>query len=214
MVFTSRPEAAWLLVLALVMPGVAVAQQQTRGSVYCCDDNQGRPVCGDVLPSVCFGRAYRVLSPQGSLLREIAAPLTPEEVATREAEAERQRAEETRRMRQQRLDEALLETYRGLEDIDMREARALAEAEHGVIELRRREAELIEAQEDLKLQIESHADGEVPRELATELRLVESELNAYQGVIRAKDAEKEAIRARYAADRERYRELTEGEGAR
>lgn len=214
MAFTSRPEAACLLVLALVMPGFAAAQQQARGSMYCCDDNQGRPVCGDVLPNVCFGRAYRVLSPQGTLLREVAAPLTREEIAEREAEAERQRVEEARRMRQQRLDEALLETYRSLEDIDMREARALAEAEQGVIELRRREAELIEAREELKLQIESHAEDEVPRELSSELRLVESELNAYQGVIRAKDAEKAAIRTRYAADRERYRELTQGEAGR
>ncbi|MDV7395017.1 hypothetical protein RZS08_26770, partial [Arthrospira platensis SPKY1] len=99
--------AALACILALAfLPGESAAQAGGR-TIYCCDVG-GQPVCGDILPAACYGRAYREMSPSGVVRRVVAAPLTPEEIARR-SEAERQhRAAEADRLRQLRLDQALL----------------------------------------------------------------------------------------------------------
>lgn len=192
--------------MALLVPLEASAQARER-NIYCCDDPQGRPVCGDILPSVCYGQAYRVISPQGTVRRHVAAPLTPEEIARRDAEEKVRKEEEARVLAQRRLDEALLETYKSLEDIDVREERALADVERSVEDIREREMELVEQRGRYRQEAEFYEGRDLPRELTTALRLIETELMAYRSVIDAKELEKSAIRARYAADRRRYAEL-------
>ena len=204
-------QGSLLVVAVWSLSSTAFAQR----TIYCCDDDQGRPICGDLLPSACFGRAYREISPQGLVRRHVAAPLTAEEIARRDAEERRRKEEEARLAVQRRLDEALLETYMSLDDIDVREERALAEVERTVVDVRQREQDLIERREELRREVEFYRDRDVPRELASEIRLIETELTAYQNVIAAKEAEKDAIRTRFASDRRRYAELlATGQGRR
>jgi hypothetical protein len=195
-----------VLVAALALPLVAAAQTGGR-SIYCCEDANGRPVCGDVLPAACYGRGYREISPQGTVRRHVAAPLTPQEIARRDAEAKRRKAEEERRLKQRRLDEALLETYKSLEDIDVRQDRALAQVQSGIESLRVREAELVVRRGEVEAEFDSYHGRDVPRELSNRLRNVDSELASHRTVIDAKTREMDAIRARFAADRRRYAEL-------
>ena len=193
-----------LVAIALLVLGLSANAQQT---IYCCDDERGRPVCGDVLPSVCFGKAYREISPQGTVRRHVAAPLTAEEIARRNAEEQRKREEEARLAIQRRLDLALLETYQSLDDIDHLEARALAEVDRDLVVIEERERELASQRELLVQESEFYVGRDLPREIATGLRLIDTELAAYQSVRDAKDAEKQSIRERFAADRRRYAEL-------
>lgn len=189
------------------------APASAQRSIYCCDDSQGRPVCGDRLPSACYGRAYREISPQGIVRRHIEAPLSAEEIALRDAEDKRRKEEAARLAVQRRLDEALIETYASLEDIDVREERALVEADRSVEEIRQREQDLLAQRARYQAESEFYEGRQLPREIVTGLRIIDTELAAYRSVMSAKDAEKEAIRARYAADRRRYAELiAEGRG--
>lgn len=201
-----RRLAELLLAAGLAAPLAAAAQGGGR-SIYCCDDANGRPVCGDVLPAVCYGRAYREISPQGSVRRHVAAPLTREEVARRDAEEKRRKDEEERRLKQRRLDQALLETYTGLEDIDVRQERALAEVERSLEGLLAREAELRRRRLREEGEAGAYRGRELPRALANSLRDIDSELASLRTVIEAKTREIDAIRARFAADRRRYAEL-------
>lgn len=201
-----------LIVVALLLPGLPAMAQQT---IYCCDDERGRPVCGDVLPTVCFGKAYREISPQGTVRRHVAAPLTAEEIARRDAEERRLQEEEALLAVQRRIDRALLETYQNLDDIDFLEARALAEVERELEVIAEREEELAEQRERLMLETEFYIGRELPRELATGLRLIDTELAAYESVRAAKQVETQSIRERFAADRRRYAELiAAGDGRR
>jgi hypothetical protein len=196
-----------MLVVALVAaPVCAFAQSSTR-TIYCCDDARGRPVCGDILPAACYGQAYREISPQGMVRRHVAAPLTPGEVVQRDAEAQRQREEEARLFVQRRLDEALLETFTGLADIDLREERALAEVDRSMVSVREREVELAEQRFRYAKELEFYAGRTVPHDIQTALRLIDAELSTYSSLVAAKEAEKDAIRARFAGDRRRYAEL-------
>lgn len=203
-----------LAVVWLAAPVAALAQAPAK-IIYCCDDTRGRPVCGDILPAACYGQAYREISPQGTVRRHIAAPLTAEELAQRDAEEQRRREDEARAFVQRRFDEALLETYTGLTDIDVREERALAEVERSVADIRVRETELAEQRMRHEKEAEFYEGRELPRDIVTGLRMIDAELAAYRSVIETKEVEKEAIRARYAADRRRYAELiASGEGQR
>lgn len=205
------PRRVELLFLALAVLPLASPAQASR-AIYCCEDGNGRTMCADTLPSACYGRAYREISPQGHVRRHVAAPLTREEIVRRDAEAQRRKDAEARLLKQRRIDQALLQTYTSLEDIDNREDRAVAEVEQAIRPLHVRESELLAERERL---VESGAENpDAPRAAASALQLVDAELASLRSVVAMKNRDIEAIRARFAADRRRYAELLANEGRR
>jgi hypothetical protein len=183
-----------------------VAQTGAR-TIYCCEVG-GQPICGDVLPAACYGRAYREISPQGTLRREFQAPLTAEEVARRDEELRRRRAHEAEVLKQQRLDRALLETYRDLGDLDARRDRALADLDRSIATLRQRETDLIERQRALIQEAAGQDARSVRQEISEDIRNIDGEIMAQRSVIDVKVREREAVRSRFDEDRRRYIELT------
>ncbi|KON81470.1 hypothetical protein PA01_07500 [Azoarcus sp. PA01] len=205
---------AELLCAVLLALPTAVAAQSER-TIYCCEDANGRPVCGDVLPTVCYGRAYREISPQGTVRRHVAAPLTSREIAHRDAERQRRKDEEARLLKQRRLDQALLETYTSLEDIDNRQDREIADIRREIEAARARETELLAERRRLAEEAAPYRGTELPRTIAVAQQSVNGELAAQKSIIDAKIRETEAVQARFAADRRRYAELiAAGEGRR
>ena len=92
---------------------------------YCCPDpSNGRRTCGDTLPEVCRGHAHKVIDKAGNVVKEVGPPLTPEQKATQAAEAQRRKEQEEQAREQRRKDQALLDTYSGLKDIDMAQEKA------------------------------------------------------------------------------------------
>lgn len=193
-----------------ILPLAAHAQAQGSGrTIYCCDVG-GQPVCGDILPAACYGRAYREISPSGVLRRIVAAPLTQEEIAARAAVERERRAAEADRARRQRLDQALLETYRSLEDLDGRRDRELADLDRSIRVLRARESELIERQHAL-ISEATHTDkSEVAASLEADIGVLDSEIAAQSSIIAAKLRERSAVVERFQEHRRRYLELTAG----
>lgn len=190
-------------------PGSVQARGPGGVTIYCCDVG-GQPVCGDILPAACYGRAYREMSPSGVVRRTVAAPLTPEEIAQRAAAEHRRRGEEAERMRQLRLDQALLETYRSLQDLDNRRDRELRELDRSISELRARESELLEHQRALIDEATRTDKSEVAASLEADIRLLDSEIVAQSSVIAAKLRERGAVVERFEEHRRRYVELTAG----
>lgn len=204
----SRRSLEFLCAAALSLPLV----DASAATVYCCDDANGRPLCGDVLPAACYGRAYREMGPQGTIKRQVAAPLSADEIARRKADEQRRKDDEARQVKQRRLDQALLETYSSVEDIDRRRDREIAEIERTVAETRTRETELRAKRKRLEQDAEFYKGRPVPRELTTNIRAIDSELATFGAIFDGKAQELEAARARFAADRARYTELM-GAGA-
>lgn len=194
------------LIAPLAVPASAVAQTGAR-TIYCCEVG-GQPMCGDVLPAACYGRAYREISPQGTLRREFQAPLTAEEAARRDDELRRRRAHEAEVLKQQRLDRALLETYRDLGDLDTRRDRALADLDRSIATLRQRETDLIERQRALIQEAAGQDARSVRQEISEDIRNIDGEIMAQRSVIDVKAREREAVRSRFDEDRRRYIELT------
>jgi hypothetical protein len=201
-----------LLAALLATPLPAAAQGRT---IYCCEDSTRRAVCGDVLPKECYGQAYREISPLGTVRRHVPAPLTTDEIARRDAAAQRRKDEEAHALKQRRLDQALLETYPSLDDIDVREERAVGEVQRNIDGLLAREAELLAKRKRYGEEVEFYRGRDLPRDLVSNMRALDSELAFYTSVREAKVKELEAVRAKFAADRRRYAELLLlGEGRR
>ena len=75
-----RVLAGFTCALALAVSPGTIAAQPSAAAIYCCDVG-GQPVCGDILPAACYGRAYREVSPSGIVRRVVPAPLSAEEIA-------------------------------------------------------------------------------------------------------------------------------------
>lgn len=197
----------FLVAATLLLPLAAAAQGTGARTIYCCDVG-GQPVCGDILPTACYGRAYREISPSGTVRRNVAAPLTADEIAQRDAEARLRRAEEAERMKQLRLDQALLETYRSVEDLDGRRDRELADLDRTLRDLRARESDLLERQRRVIVDAQDLPRGTKDPGVVEDLRNLDSEILAQRSVIDAKLRERSAILDRFETDRRRYLELT------
>ena len=211
----SRPEFLVLATVAgLLLAPVAVAAPG-GGEFYCCPDPaSGRRVCGDIVPDVCRGRAYRVYDRNGNVVKEVAAPLTAEQKAAAAVEAKRRQEEEDAAREQRRRDQALLDTYSRLEDIDLaqqkaeedvRIAIANAEAQIQVIRQRRRAFEN---------EAEFYKNKPLPPEVEKGLRSTAYEIRLQEDLRDLKKKDFETIRTKYAADRKRYLELIRNPAAR
>ncbi len=188
-------------VLAGTLPAMAAS------TMYCCQDAQGRKACGDILPAACQGRAYQVLGAGGKLIRQVEAPMTPEQQAQKAAEARRQKEAEEAARERQRLDQALLHTYGSPEDIDAVRERAEAESQTAVKTARDRIAELGKARKKLEAEAEFYRKKPMPPGLNKSMKENEAEIQAQNALIEQKTREAETIRARYEEEKRRYIEL-------
>ena len=187
--------------------GAVMAQSQSARMIYCCDVG-GQPVCGDILPEACYGRAYREVSPSGTVRRIVAAPLTAEEIAARDAQARERRYEAALQLKQQRMDEALLETYRSLPQLDGRRDREIGVLDRAIQTLRQRESELIERQDALIEEAAQAGEGDLAPALEDNIHSLDGEIIAQRSVIAAKMRERAALLDRFDEDRQRYIQLT------
>lgn len=199
------------LFLALWAALPVEAQTPSRGSVFCCMDN-GHQVCGDVLPMQCFGKSYREMSPQGTVRRIVEAPLTPEQLARRDAEERARKTELARQRAELRRNQSLLETYSSVADIEARRDRAVEGVDQDLKRAEARHTQLQKKRESLSREAEFYQKRPMPIPLAAALRESDSELAAQASVIEAKKREIDAIRSRYEQDRLRYIKLSESHG--
>ena len=111
-------------------------------------------------------------------------------------------------MRQLRLDQALLETYRSVQDLDSRRDRELRDLDRSIRELRARESELIERQHGLIEEATRTERSDVASSLEADIRLLDSEIAAQSSVVAAKLRSRSAVVERFEEHRRRYVELT------
>ncbi|GHU12756.1 hypothetical protein AGMMS50225_21350 [Betaproteobacteria bacterium] len=211
MVFVRQIKFAALVaaLLAFALPSEAMAQAggAAPGTVYCCDVG-GQPICGDILQTVCYGRAYREVSPQGIVRRHVVPPLTAEEIARNKDALRLKREAEEQALRQERLDRALLSAYSSIEELDKRRDYEMTSFDRAIVNLMGQERDLKERRKGLEAEVDALNGRPVPTELQESLRDVESEISTLHTVLLAKDQEREATRKRFDNDRRRYLDLS------
>lgn len=202
---TSRLILALAIVLA-ALEGAPVAV--AAGKLFCCNDANGKQVCGDLMPQECYGRAYRELGDTGRTVRNVEAPLTAEQRAERAAEDEKRKLEEAAMKEQQRKDQALLNTYGGVRDIEAMRDRALGDVQKSISEAEARIAEIRAQRVKFQNEAEFYKKKQLPPEIQKGLKDADFEIRAQQSVIDSKKKEMEIIREKYDEDKRHYLDLS------
>ena len=198
------PLKAGLLLLALCGAGSVAA----AGQFYCCNDEHGKQVCGDILPPACYGRAYRELGSSGRTVRNVDAPLTAEQRAQRVAEEERRKEQEAALKEQKRKDQALLETYATEKDIETLRRRAENDVNLSIKAAEDKIAEAYKQRKKFENEAEFYKKKQLPPQVDKGLRDADAEVAAQMTVIASKKKDLETIRIKYDEDRRRFLELT------
>ena len=203
-----------LCVLALSGAGSSLA----AAKLFCCNDENGKQVCGDILPPACYGRAYRELGDNGRTIRNVDAPLTPEQRRLRDEQRkideEKRKEEEAALREQRRKDSALLNTYGSERDIDAMRERAEADVK---LSIKSAEAKIAEARAQRKKfenEAEFYKKKQLPPEVTKGLNNADFEIKAQESVITSKQKDLDAIRSKYDEDKRRFIALTKGSPTR
>ncbi len=189
-----------------------VAAQPALGGMYKWVDEKGLTHYGDTIPPQYAGQGRSELDRSGVTIRQTPAALTPEQRKAKEAAALEQKRQQQEALERKRKDMALLNSYSSEQEIDLARDRNL-----------QREDALLQSVQQQAKSVQSRLDGyrrhaaaatkagrPVPADLGEDIRAAESDLSGLEDNIRQYQKEREAIRARYEAEKLRYRELTGG----
>ena len=198
------------LISALLFASSAVlavnAAAQVR--IYCCDDGNGRKVCGDFLPPACQGRAYEERDNRGFVSKNVEAPLTEAQQARRDAEKTKKEEDKKAADEERRRTLALMSTYSSEKDINSARDRALAELDKNMKNSQQRLDDANKQKQKLEREKEFYKGKTLPEPLKAQIRENEKDRKAQQAAVDSQIKSMEEIRTRFADERKRYLELT------
>jgi hypothetical protein len=195
------PERLLLLGLLLPLPAAAAS------NIFCCNDERGKQVCGDILPPACVGRAYREINQVGMVVRTVEAPLTPELKALRAHEERKKKEAEEAVKEQRRLDAALLQTYGSEADIELMRQRNEADVHREIKLANEKIAIAKKRREKFENEAEFYKKKTLPPDVEKGLKDADYEIKAQEELIDAKKREFDLIKAKYDEDLRRFREI-------
>lgn len=190
-------------VAAMLVPVSGSAQTQL---LYCCEVG-GKRNCGDSLPAQCVGKAYSIRGPGGRLVRNVDAPMTPEQLKAREEIEKKKKEDELARKEQARLDAALLATYASEGEIDKHRERAEMAAQAEVKAAEDRIAAAEKKKRDAIGDPELYKKRGMPEDLKRKVREYDLEIRTQTELLEVKKKDLEGVRAKYVGERARYLEL-------
>lgn len=194
-------------ILALVMCSAAPAWAAKQ--MYKWVDDKGRVQYGDTIPPEYAKQGNKEMTKSGRVVKETAAAATPEQIRAKEEAEAKEKEEKQKADEQKRKDKALLASYTTVGEIDLAEKRNLDAMD---LQVKSNELRIKSVQgrlDGFKKQEEGFAARKkpVPPDLLADIKQIEAEMAHLRGNIADLGREKDALRARYAADRQRYQEL-------
>jgi hypothetical protein len=194
------------------------AKIRAEAKSYRCVAKDGRKYYGSMRPPQCMDVMTEALSAQGMVIGRIEAPLTAEQRAARDAEAQKNAAAEQARrdaehaaMVQARRDQALLQTYTSVRDIETVRQRAIADNQRAVAQVEARIAALKKRQAALAKEAAEIKGGKKASDtFEQDVKAVDYDLQLQQQLLESRKREADAINARYDEEKRKYVELTQG----
>ncbi|HTP62406.1 MAG TPA: DUF4124 domain-containing protein [Burkholderiales bacterium] len=159
---------------------------------YRCVGKDGKKYYGQSVPVECLGQPVEQLNDQGLVVKRIDAAASAAEREKKEAEEADRKKRELLAKEQGRKDNALLASYTSEGDIEAARVRALESNQKSTKEVEARIAALKKRR---------GAPGE-------DVKGIDTELAAQQGLLDAKRKEAAVINAKYDEDKKRYVEIT------
>ena len=199
---------ALIALLSFTAPGEA------QGKIVCWKDKAGKVIgCGDKVPPEFQSSATKELDSRGITRRTTESVEQSEQRRAREAEEARNKAEEERKLlNQKRQDTALLETYSNEQEIDLKRDRDLQSFDLQLEQLGSALKGATQRYNDVKARLEGvEKNKKIPSpSLKQELVRATADKVRLEQSIAAKHKEKEELRERFANYKRRYNELRSG----
>jgi hypothetical protein len=192
-----------LLLALFVIPMAASAE------FYRYINEDGVTVLNNTIPTTVVKNGYDILDDKGRVLEVVPRALTPEEMRQQEGElAESQSLAQAQRDRKD-ADENLLVLYGTPEDVERARDTELASIAGHI----KTQKDLLRRMEGQKRELEANlanierAGGTIDEESLDGIRVIEDRMVPINSEIKAKYSEMDVLRASYAADINRVREL-------
>jgi predicted RNase H-like nuclease (RuvC/YqgF family) len=180
------------IISALIIIGLTPI---AHADIYKWKDAQGVTHYGDTMPPQAAGRATIEMNKKGNIIKETAAALTPEQRAQNDAEQAKLKKDAQTLTEQKRHDSALLNTYTSPAEIDLARDRSLEQYKLVIDGTNAQLAPLRDKQSKLSPKSAEYAENM-------------KRISDLEGVLTQKNTEMAATKAKFAADRARYIELT------
>lgn len=204
---TSR--LAMLAAAALALAPLAAQAQGKAGHTYRCTGKDGKRYYSSTIPRQCYGELVEQLNAQGMVVKRFDPEGEEKARAAKEAEAAKKREEAAARREEDRRNRALLATYTSAQDIEEARKRALDAHGRTIEDVKLRIEALHKRRAGYDKELEFYkGDSKPPAKLQRDIRNVEIDLAAQEGLLAAKNREADAINERYDEDRKRYLQLT------
>jgi len=192
-----------------IAAGGAFAAEPKKGQIKKCQDAQGRWHYGDTAADECSKSKITEINRRGLEVREIDAPLTPEQLKAKEAQQLEQERETKRKEEQARRDKILLGTYASEQDLVQTRDRKLSEVDVQIKASQDTLAALRAARARYAKQAAAEsAGGRKPSTKTAEgLARTDDQIAKQEQFIQAKQKDQDALRTQFATDLARFREM-------
>lgn len=181
-----------------------------------CVDSSGVTHYGDAIPTECANRPVTELDDKGVPIKENPANMTPDERRAMELEVQKEASEAQQALGQKRRDSALLGSYASEAEIDMakdRNVRQLSLSLSNVEARLKAEKEKI-GQFDAQAANYAKSNKPVPPDLSRNIAEAKRTYSDLEVERVQKEQDLAAMKAKYEADKKRYRELTQKQPAK
>lgn len=197
-----------------LLVALAVAQP-AWAKMYKWVDEQGKTHYGDTIPAQYAGQGNTELSKKGMLVKKTDAALTEEQRKTKEEALAKQKIEDQKVLEAERHDRALLNTYTSEKEIDLTRNRHL-QAVDAIIQTSQASVKTAQSKLDGRRKQAAGFTASkkpVPKDITDEIKAIEQEILRLQDTVKRKQQEQTEIYAKFEADKQRFRELTQGAAA-
>lgn len=168
-------------------------------------DDKGVTHMGDTIPPEYADKDRQLLNKSGTVIKTQDI-LTPEDRRTQEAASAKARADETTARDQKLHDKSLTDTYSNVEEIELSRTRNIQQVDARINSIH---SQMKTANNNLAiLKKDAAGRSKIPVSLQEDIKEAQDRVNRMQQDLQKYKDEKQAVEARYDADKARYKELT------
>lgn len=202
----------------LAILALALITANSAHALFKCVDEKGVTHYGDTMPPQCAKKPLVEMSTQGSVVRRIDAPLTPEQIKAIDDDRVRNKAKTDLMAVQKLRDNALVSTYGAEREFDVARDKDIANLDSRQKVLTARIADVDLHLAKLNNDMEFYQAGksktsktkEAPPQLIQDQKRAAHDAATIRAEIEKLDMGKEEIRTRYDSEKARWKRLKEG----
>lgn len=196
----------------LVPPGAAPGEERSAGPrIKCWTNNEGGRECGVTVPPEFAQQGHQQLDKSGNIREEVEAAPTKEELDARDAAAKDRQRQEMLEKEKLRQDQALLQTFSRVEDIEKSREEKLSALRSNIALLEKRLETLKEKlQQDLgRAQQLQERGKDVSQNLLDAISSERKQIRNNEEAIEEHNRDMEKIKRKAEQDIIRFKELTQ-----